>query len=111
MQITILTPTTGPRAKLAQVELVFTEADGPLAGLTLSGFGIWRTPTGVSVTFPARPRFGETGRTYIDFLRGPRPARERLLTAILAAARAAGALDGAEGGVAAARSGEGEGAA
>ena len=45
-----------PPGKLADAELHFTEAAGPLAGLKLIGFGIWerRGGTGRNVTFPAR---------------------------------------------------------
>ena len=42
--------------KLADVELHFTGAAGPLAGLKLIGFSIWerRGGAGLNVTFPAR---------------------------------------------------------
>ena len=45
-----------PAGKLADAELHFTDAAGPLAGLKLIGFAIWerRTGTGRNVTFPAR---------------------------------------------------------
>jgi hypothetical protein len=46
--------TGNPAGKLADAELHF--ADGPLAGLKLTGFAIWerRASTGRNVTFPAR---------------------------------------------------------
>ncbi len=45
-----------PPGKLADAELHFTEAAGPLGGLKLIGFSIWerRGGTGRNVTFPAR---------------------------------------------------------
>jgi hypothetical protein len=44
-----------PPGKLADAELHFTDAAGPLAGLKLIGFGIWERRTGGrNVTFPAR---------------------------------------------------------
>src|ERR1700719_784017 len=45
-----------PPGKLADAELHFTEAAGPLAGLKLVGFSIWERRGGASpnVTFPAR---------------------------------------------------------
>jgi hypothetical protein len=45
-----------PPGKLADVELHFTDAAGPLAGLKLIGFAVWerRTANGRNVTFPAR---------------------------------------------------------
>jgi hypothetical protein len=45
-----------PPGKLADVELQFTEAAGPLGGLKLIGFSVWerKSGTGRNVTFPAR---------------------------------------------------------
>ena len=44
-----------PPGKLADAELHFTEAAGPLAGLTLIGFSVWERRDGQrNVTFPAR---------------------------------------------------------
>jgi hypothetical protein len=45
-----------PPGKLADAELHFTDAAGPLAGLKLIGFSIWerRGGSGRNVTFPAR---------------------------------------------------------
>jgi hypothetical protein len=45
-----------PPGKLADVELHFNEAAGPLAGLKLVGFAIWerRGASGRNVTLPAR---------------------------------------------------------
>jgi hypothetical protein len=45
-----------PPGKLADAELHFTDAAGPLAGLRLIGFSIWerRGGAGRNVTFPAR---------------------------------------------------------
>lgn len=47
---------SNPPGKLADAELHFTDAAGPLAGLKLIGFSIWerRGGTGRNVTFPAR---------------------------------------------------------
>jgi hypothetical protein len=53
--VTILPNTTNsPSGKLADAELHF--ADGPLTGLKLIGFAVWkrRTGGGRNVTFPAR---------------------------------------------------------
>jgi hypothetical protein len=45
-----------PAGKLADAELHFTAAAGPLAGLKLCGFGLWnrRSTNGFNVTMPAR---------------------------------------------------------
>lgn len=55
--ITILANDRGtPPGKLADAELHFTDAAGPLAGLKLIGFCVWerRGGAGRNVTFPAR---------------------------------------------------------
>jgi hypothetical protein len=57
LTIKITPNSTGiPPGKLADVELHFTDAAGPLAGLKLIGFSIWerRRGNGRNVTFPAR---------------------------------------------------------
>lgn len=45
-----------PPGKLADAEIHFTDAAGPLAGLKLIGFAVWerRGGSGRNVTFPAR---------------------------------------------------------
>jgi hypothetical protein len=60
----------GPERLLCEAEIVFDEA-GPLAGMKLVGFSLWRGPDGeVYVTFPSRA-FGAGGeRRFFDFLRG-----------------------------------------
>ena len=57
MTIKILPNDKGnPPGKLADVELHFSEAEGPLSGLKLIGFAVWerRSGAGRNVTFPAR---------------------------------------------------------
>ncbi len=43
--------------KLADAEVIFEAEAGPLSGMKLSGFAIWkrRSGSGRNVTFPARP--------------------------------------------------------
>src|SRR5262245_43270684 len=45
-----------PPGKLADAEILFAEAAGPLGGLKLIGFAVWerRGGSGRNVTFPAR---------------------------------------------------------
>jgi hypothetical protein len=72
MQVKILSNTRGtPAHKLADVELVFDDAEGPLAGLKLVGVAIWSTreQREVSVTFPARTYQGDGVVRYYNFLR------------------------------------------
>lgn len=57
--VTILMNTKGtPVGQLAEAELVFTDAAGPLAGLKLIGFSVWErrgaAAGSYNVTFPAR---------------------------------------------------------
>jgi len=48
--VTLETPDGGPSALLARAELHFLE--GPLTGLALRGFSLWRSASGVLVTVP-----------------------------------------------------------
>src|ERR1700742_2355282 len=56
MSVTILPNTKGsPQGKLADAEVIFGAASGPLQGLRLIGFAVWeRRGGGRNVTFPAR---------------------------------------------------------
>ncbi len=71
VRVTFEPPGAGsPERKLAQAELHFD--DGPLAGLKLVGFAVWRTasePGGLYVTFPARAVGFGPARRYYDFVR------------------------------------------
>ena len=56
MSVKILPNDTGiPQGKLADAEVIFGAASGPLQGLRLLGFAVWeRRDGGRNVTFPAR---------------------------------------------------------
>ena len=56
MSVTILPNIKGgPQGKLADAEVIFGAASGPLQGLRLIGFAVWeRRDGGRNVTFPAR---------------------------------------------------------
>lgn len=56
MTIEVLPRNGDPSGKLADVELQFREEDGPLEGLKLTGFAVWKGKAGRGpvVTFPAR---------------------------------------------------------
>lgn len=76
-----------PPGKLADVELHFTDAAGPLAGLKLIGFSIWerRGGAGRNVTFPAR-QYSINGERHSFALLRPIvdvAAQARIRTAIL----------------------------
>ncbi len=56
MSVKILPNSSGsPQGKLADAEVIFGAASGPLQGLRLIGFAVWeRRDGGRNVTFPAR---------------------------------------------------------
>jgi hypothetical protein len=56
VSVTILPNSSGtPQGKLADAEVIFGAASGPLEGLRLIGFAVWeRRGGGRNVTFPAR---------------------------------------------------------
>jgi hypothetical protein len=60
----------GPDRLVCDAELIFEEEAGPLAGMKLVGFALWRTAEGeVFVSLPSRA-FGAGGeRRYFDLLR------------------------------------------
>jgi hypothetical protein len=70
MHVQFVQKENGPERLVCEAEVVFDEAAGPLAGMKLVGFCLWRSPEGeVYVTFPSRA-FGAGGeRRYFDFLR------------------------------------------
>lgn len=61
---------TGPERLVCEAEVAFGLEAGPLAGMKLVGFSLWRSAEGeVFVSLPARP-FGSGGdRRYFDLLR------------------------------------------
>ena len=69
MRVQFVRRDNGPERLVTEAEMVFDE-DGPLAGMKLVGFSIWRSADGeLYVTFPARA-FGSTAdRRYFDYLR------------------------------------------
>jgi hypothetical protein len=73
MRVQFVEKPAGPERLLCEGEIVFNE-DGPLAGMKLVGFSLWRGQEGdVFVTFPARS-FGVSGeRRFFDLLRAVEP--------------------------------------
>jgi len=69
MRIEFVRKESGPERLVCEGELIFDES-GPLAGMKLVGFSLWRSPEGdVFVTFPSRA-FGVGGeRRFFDYLR------------------------------------------
>lgn len=59
----------GFKGLVSEAEVHFEE--GPLAGLRLLGFGVWRNDEGVAyVTFPSRIIAEGGAKRYVDYLRG-----------------------------------------
>jgi len=58
----------GPERLVTEAEVRFE--DGPLAGMRLVGFCLWKSPEGeVYVTFPSRAFGAGAERRYFDYLR------------------------------------------
>ena len=90
MSVTILPNTSGsPQGKLADAEVIFGAASGPLQGLRLIGFAVWeRRSGGRNVTFPARQYSVNGERRSFALLRpanGEATAQEAIRDAILEA--------------------------
>jgi hypothetical protein len=69
MRVQFVHKGNGPERLVCEAEMVFDE-DGPLAGMKLVGFSIWRSPGGeVFVTFPSRAFGAGSDRKFFDFLR------------------------------------------
>jgi hypothetical protein len=73
MRVQFVERLNGPERLLCEAEIVFDEV-GPLEGMKLVGFSVWRSQDGdPSVTFPARS-FGAGGeRRFFDLLRSTEP--------------------------------------
>ena len=69
MQIVFVKKDSGPERLVCDAEIVFGDS-GPLSGLKVVGFNLWRTADGdVSVTFPARAFGAGSDRRFFDYLR------------------------------------------
>lgn len=70
MHVEFIQRNNGPERLVCEAEITF-EGRGPLAGLRLVGFSLWRgADTALYVTFPSRAFGVGTERRYFDFLRG-----------------------------------------
>jgi len=60
----------GPERLVCEAEIVFEAEAGPLAGMKLVGFSLWKSPEGeVYVTYPSRAFGAGVDRRFFDFLR------------------------------------------
>ncbi len=70
MRINFIEREHAPERLVCEAEVVFTEECGPLAGMKLVGFSLWRSPEGeVYVTFPSRAFGAGSERRFFDYLR------------------------------------------
>ena len=70
MRVQFVTKENGPEKLVCDAEVVFGAECGPLAGMKLVGFSLWRGAEGeVYVTFPSRSFGLANERKYFDYLR------------------------------------------
>lgn len=69
MQVRFVVRTTSvPERLVCEAEIIF--GDGPLQGMKLVGFSLWRSPEGETyVTFPSRAFGAGSERRFFDYLR------------------------------------------
>ncbi len=73
MHVEFVERTNGPERLVCEAELVFDEP-GPLQGLKLVGFSLWRGTNGeIYVTFPSRAFGAGSERRFFDYLRPVQP--------------------------------------
>ena len=67
----------GPERLVCNAEIHFGPESGPLSGMKLVGFSLWRSPEDeVYVTFPCRASGAPSERRYFDLLRAVEGAGE-----------------------------------
>ena len=70
MRVPFVTRENGPEKLVCDAEVVFGPECGPLVGMKLVGFALWRGAEGdVYVTFPSRSFGVANERKFFDYLR------------------------------------------
>jgi len=70
MQVSFVERPNGPQRLVCDAEVVFDLESGPLEGMKLVGFSVWRSAEGeLYVSLPCRPFGTGTERRYFDLLR------------------------------------------
>ena len=86
MRVEFVERAGGPERVVCEAEIIFDDA-GPLDGMKLVGFTLWRAADGeVYATFPSRAFGAGTERRFFDYLRsvdGSGPAGKRVKEWIL----------------------------
>jgi hypothetical protein len=96
MRVQFVARESGPERLVCEAELIFDQ-EGPLAGMKLVGFSLWRSADGeVFVSFPSRAFGAGSDRRYFDYLRSvdgtpaePKRIKAWILEEYRAASRAA----------------------
>lgn len=90
MHVNFFSRVGGPERLVCEAELIF-DGEGPLSGLRLVGFSLWRGTDGETyVTFPSRAFGAGAERRFFDYLRGDSAAVKRFKTFVLDALKAQG---------------------
>lgn len=70
MRVAFVVRESAPERLVCEAEVIFESEAGPLAGMKLVGFSLWRSPEGeIYVTFPSRAFGTGNERRFFDFLR------------------------------------------
>ena len=70
MRVNFVVRESAPERLVCEAEVEFESESGPLAGMKLVGFSLWRSPEGeIYVTFPSRSFGAGNERRYFDYLR------------------------------------------
>jgi hypothetical protein len=70
MRVVFVERENAPERLVCEAEIVFEAEAGPLAGMKLVGFSLWRSPEGEAyVTFPSRAFGTGSERRFFDYLR------------------------------------------
>jgi hypothetical protein len=70
MRVAFVERESAPERLVCEGEIVFESESGPLAGMKLVGFSLWRSPEGeIYVTFPSRAFGTGNERRFFDLLR------------------------------------------
>jgi hypothetical protein len=70
MHVQFVSRENGPERLICEAEVHFGPEAGPMAGMKLVGFSLWKSAEGeVFVTFPSRAFGAGTERRYFDYLR------------------------------------------
>ena len=70
MRVGFVVRESAPERLACEAEVIFEDGDGPLAGMKLVGFSVWKSPEGeFYVTFPSRAFGTGNERRFFDYLR------------------------------------------